>query len=76
MTTQQSNPQSGDFAATAKKIRDELFVALFSDTLDALGFRNQAFPSQIRPLDDKLVMVGRARTGLYRDVYHVAEGEN
>jgi 4-hydroxy-4-methyl-2-oxoglutarate aldolase len=76
MTTQQSNPQSGDFAATAKKIRDELFVALFSDTLDALGFRNQAFAPQIRPLDDELVMVGRARTGLYRDVYHVAEGEN
>jgi regulator of RNase E activity RraA len=30
----------------------------------------------VRPLDDSLVMVGRARTGLYADVYHVVPGEN
>ena len=30
----------------------------------------------VRPLDDALVMVGRARTGSYADVYHVAPGEN
>jgi 4-hydroxy-4-methyl-2-oxoglutarate aldolase len=77
MSAQQSSPaSSGDFAATAQKIREQLFVALFSDTLDSLGFRNQAFTSNIRPLDEDLVLVGRARTGLYRDVYHIAEGEN
>lgn len=75
MSTRQSGP-SGNFAATAQKIREQLFVALFSDTLDALGFRDQAFAPQIRPLDEDLVLVGRARTGLYRDVFHVAEGEN
>lgn len=65
-----------DFAATTQRIREQLFVALLSDTLDALGHRHQAFAAHIRPLDDELVMVGRARTGLYRDVYHVADGEN
>jgi regulator of RNase E activity RraA len=65
-----------DFTATVQKIREHLFVALLSDTLDSLGYRNQAFAPQIRPLDESLMLVGRARTGLYRDVYHVAEGEN
>ena len=32
--------------------------------------------AKIRPLDDALVMLGRARTGVYREVYHVAPGEN
>lgn len=71
MSTKQS-----DFSATAKRIRDELFVSLFSDTLDSLGHRNQAFAPGIRPLDEEKVLVGRARTGLYRDVFHIAEGEN
>jgi 4-hydroxy-4-methyl-2-oxoglutarate aldolase len=56
--------------------RRKLFVSVVSDTLDSLGFRNQAMTSNIRPLDDSLVMLGRARTGIYREVYHVAKGEN
>jgi 4-hydroxy-4-methyl-2-oxoglutarate aldolase len=57
-------------------IREKLYVAVLSDVLDELGFRDQALPPQIRPLDETLVMAGFARTGLYRDVYHVAPGEN
>jgi regulator of RNase E activity RraA len=57
-------------------VRDNLYVAVLSDVLDELGYRRQALPPRIRPLDDALVMVGFARTGLYRDVYQVAEGEN
>lgn len=57
-------------------IREKLFCALLSDVLDALGVWNQALPPRIRPLDDTLVMVGRARTALFADQYHVAEGEN
>jgi regulator of RNase E activity RraA len=30
----------------------------------------------VRPLDDEQVLVGRARTGLYRDVYHVPPEHN
>jgi len=56
--------------------RRKLFVSVVSDTLDGLGYRNQAMTSNIRPLDDSLVMLGRARTGIYREVYHVAAGEN
>jgi regulator of RNase E activity RraA len=63
---------SGLFAA----IREHLFVALLSDVLDGMGLRDQALPARIRPLDDGLTMVGRARTGLYRDVYAVPGDRN
>jgi len=57
-------------------IREKLYVAVLSDVLDEYGYPNQALPARIRPLDDMLVMAGYARTGLYRDVYHVTPGEN
>jgi len=57
-------------------IKEKLFCALLSDVMDALGHMHQALPPRIRPLDDNLVMVGRARTALFVDQYHVAEGEN
>lgn len=56
--------------------REKLFTAVLSDVLDAAGQRSQAMRPGIRPLDDSLVMVGRARTGLYMDIYHVQPGEN
>jgi regulator of RNase E activity RraA len=56
--------------------RERLFTAVLSDVLDAAGRRSQAMRPGVRPLDDALVMVGRARTGLYADVYHVVPGEN
>lgn len=65
-----------DFARLSARIRERLFVALLSDTLDSLGYRNQAFPPSIRCLDDELMLVGRARTGIYRDVYHVEPVRN
>lgn len=57
-------------------IREKLFAALLSDVMDALGTWNQALPPRVRPLDESLVMVGRARTALFADQYHVAEGGN
>jgi regulator of RNase E activity RraA len=63
-------------AALLGQARERLFTAVLSDVLDAAGRRSQALRPGIRPLDDALVMVGRARTGLYMDVYHVAPGEN
>ena len=56
--------------------RERLFTAVLSDVLDAAGRRSQAMRPGVRPLDDSLVMVGRARTGLYVDVYHVDPKEN
>lgn len=57
-------------------IRSRLYSAVLSDVLDACGYRNQAMAPAIRPLDDSLVMAGYARTGAYREVYHVEAGEN
>ena len=62
-------------ADVLKSISEKLYVAVLSDVLDEIGYRNQALPVRIRPLDDALVMAGHARTGLYRDVYHTTPGE-
>jgi 4-hydroxy-4-methyl-2-oxoglutarate aldolase len=54
-----------------------LNAAVLSDTLDILGLMQQAMKPFMRPLDDTLVLVGRARTGLYMPVYAPpAPGEN
>ena len=57
-------------------IRAKLFTSVLSDTLDGLGYRHQAMRPAIRPLDDEKIMVGRARTGFYMEVFHVAPDEN
>jgi len=58
------------------ELADTLFCSVISDCLDQVGVREQALPPRIRPLDDTLVMVGRARTALFMDVYAVTPGEN
>ena len=57
-------------------IRGRLYTAVLSDVLDGLGYRDQAMPPSIRPLDDALVMAGFARTGLYREIHRVVPDEN
>lgn len=59
-----------------EQIRDRLYSAVLSDVLDEVGLRHQAMAARIRPLDDSLVLVGRARTGQFREVDGVAPGEN
>ena len=59
-----------------ENLRARLFTAVLSDCLDAAGYRNQALAAYVRPLDDSLVLCGRARTGLYGEVYEAREGEN
>lgn len=58
------------------QLRQRLFTAVLSDCLDAAGHRNQAMHARVRPLDETLVLCGRARTALYMDVYDAPEGEN
>jgi regulator of RNase E activity RraA len=53
-----------------------LSAAVRSDVMDSLGLRDRAMRPFVRPLDESLVLVGRARTGLYMPVYQVREGEN
>ena len=50
--------------------RNKLYTAVISDTLDGMGILSQALPPGVRPLDESLVLCGRARTGLYMPVYH------
>jgi regulator of RNase E activity RraA len=57
-------------------VRERLYTAVLSDILDELGYRDQAMPPSIRPLDESLVLAGFARTGAYREVYRVNPGEN
>ena len=55
---------------------EQLYSAVLSDSLDAIGVTSQAMSSAIRPLDDALKMCGRARTGIYMEVAHVEPGVN
>lgn len=63
-------------ATELETIRQQLFTSVLSDTLDACGIMNQALPSRIRPLDESVVMVGRARTAAFMEVYHHETGSN
>ncbi len=55
---------------------EQLFCAVLSDALDAVGVRDQAMRPQIRPLDDQLVLCGRARTGMYMETAIAHAHEN
>jgi regulator of RNase E activity RraA len=53
-----------------------LNAAVLSDVLDSLGLMHQAMQPFLRPLDDQMQLIGRARTGLYMPVYQTRAGEN
>ena len=56
-------------------VKRELFTALVGDILDKLGFLHQFLPQQLKPLDSKMVIIGRAMPVLEADVYcEVVEG--
>jgi 4-hydroxy-4-methyl-2-oxoglutarate aldolase len=56
--------------------RRNLYSGVISDVLDKLGHMHHAMAPGVRPLDETLVLFGRARTGLYMPVYHVEAGMN
>jgi len=55
---------------------EQLFAAVLSDALDAVGLTAQAMSPRTRPLDDALKMCGRARTGIYMETAQVEPGVN
>ena len=56
-------------------IRENLYVPVVCDILDALGYRNQAMHQRLRPLDENCcVIVGRARTMRWMETDYVVEG--
>jgi regulator of RNase E activity RraA len=62
--------------ARIAEVRARLYSGVISDVLDSLGNMHHALAPSIRPLDDGLVLFGRARTALYAPVYHVEPGSN
>lgn len=58
------------------ELKSILYTAVLSDVLDGLGYMHQAMRPFVRPLDDSLKLMGRARTGLWMQVYTVTAGEN
>ena len=54
---------------TIPNAMQSLNAAVLSDTLDSLALMQQAMKPFMRPLDDTLQLIGRARTGLYMPVY-------
>jgi 4-hydroxy-4-methyl-2-oxoglutarate aldolase len=52
-------------------IRKELYTAACCDVMDRMGLRDQAMRQDIRPVDESMVVLGRAKTVLAVDVYEV-----
>ena len=59
-----------------ERITGTLYAAVLSDVMDGLGLTGQAMRPFVRPLDEALVLFGRARTGLYMPRYQVEPGED
>lgn len=54
-------------------MEQRLYTAVCCDVMDDLGYRNQAMHHNIRPLDDNVKVIGRAKTILAVDVYEVTK---
>jgi regulator of RNase E activity RraA len=50
-----------------------LYSAVLSDACDAAGRRDRAFGSDIRPLDESKILVGRAKTVVWAPMYHIPD---
>jgi 4-hydroxy-4-methyl-2-oxoglutarate aldolase len=61
--------QNEEFA----KLEEKLYSAVITDILDELGVRNNAMHYSIKPIDPKMVVIGRAFTVLATDIYQEPE---
>jgi len=59
-----------DRLALIETCRAELYAAVVSDTLDAMGLRQQVVAPGLHPIADGMRICGFARTGLYMPIYH------
>ena len=65
---------SGDDGALFDRMADQLYVAVISDILDGLGYRNQVMQPGVLPVQpDRRPLVGRAATVLIAPQYEVVE---
>ena len=54
-------------------IRDRLYTAVVADMLDEVGLEKQTLHPRVRPLRPDLVLVGRARTFLWRPIFELEQ---
>ncbi len=66
-------PATADDLELFRQIEEHLYTAVISDSLDELGYRNQALREFMRPLSPSDRFVGWARTFSYVDIYHIPE---
>ena len=60
-------------AARFDWIAATLYTAVLSDSCDQIGHRDQALGPEIRPVDEGRFLVGRAKTVLWSDMYHIPD---
>lgn len=53
--------------------RQKLYTGVICDTLDELGYRNQAMNERIRPISNDFVLIGKAKTIHAVDVYYIQD---
>jgi 4-hydroxy-4-methyl-2-oxoglutarate aldolase len=64
-------PAFTDDGARLDWVARSLYSGLLSDACDAAGYRNRALGADLRPLDESLVLVGRAKTTVWAPMFHV-----
>src|SRR5690554_1315604 len=65
----ESVDQPKNDATLFAQMKERLFSAVISDALDQVGVRDRVMRADLRPLDPKMVICGRAFTILSADVY-------
>lgn len=68
MTNTTTIPEFVSDQDKADWVAANLYTAVVSDALDSIGLRNQSLLSDIRPLDELLVLAGRAKTARWEVV--------
>ena len=57
-------------------LETKLFPAVVGDVLDKMGYLHQFLPAKIQPLDEAMVLVGRAMPVLEADIYDLDKETN
>ena len=57
-------------------LETKLFPAVVGDVLDKMGYLHQFLPAEIQPLDERMVLAGRAMPVLETDIYDLNKETN
>ena len=55
-------------------LKTKLFPAVIGDVLDKMGYLHQFLPADIRPINENMILVGRAMPVLEADIYDTTGG--